>query len=288
MFLTYIDINILSIFTLKNFIQPTMRYIYIAFAALILASYTASAQDRALKFLGIPVDGYKSEMIARLQEKGYSYSIRNGKGILRGEFNGTDVKIHIVTNKNKVWRIYIEDENVMDDYQIKLRFNTLCEQFERNSRYTSLSDEQKIPMDEKISYEMGLNDKRYEAVYYQEPDDPDLMRYLDVLNSELEEVYSSNSYSLGVKLSPEKLAELLAPLSLYDAETFSKYDENFFSNLYSVGLDKQLPMMMGIVEDIMSIIRNRMVWFTINKSYGGYYISMYYDNGYNKASGEDL
>ena len=38
----------------------------------------------------------------------------------------------------------------------------------------------------------------------------------------------------------------------------------------------------------MSIYSNRMVWFTISKYYGGYYISMYYDNGYNKASGEDL
>lgn len=35
-------------------------------------------------------------------------------------------------------------------------------------------------------------------------------------------------------------------------------------------------------------IMNRPVWFTIAKSYGEYYIAMYYDNEYNKANGEDL
>ncbi len=35
-------------------------------------------------------------------------------------------------------------------------------------------------------------------------------------------------------------------------------------------------------------IMNRPVWFTIAKSYGEYYIVMYYDNKYNEANGEDL
>jgi hypothetical protein len=35
-------------------------------------------------------------------------------------------------------------------------------------------------------------------------------------------------------------------------------------------------------------LRNRLVWFTITKFYGEYYITMYYDNEFNRAHGEDL
>ena len=30
------------------------------------------------------------------------------------------------------------------------------------------------------------------------------------------------------------------------------------------------------------------VWFMISKNYGEYYITMFYDNEYNRANGEDL
>ena len=43
-------------------------------AALFTLTLLCNAQDRALKFLGIPVDGYKSEMIQKLRDKGYIYS----------------------------------------------------------------------------------------------------------------------------------------------------------------------------------------------------------------------
>lgn len=33
---------------------------------------------------------------------------------------------------------------------------------------------------------------------------------------------------------------------------------------------------------------NRLVWFMISEFYGKYHIIMYYENGYNKANGEDL
>ena len=79
-----------------------------------------------------------------------------------------DVELHIVTNKNKVWRIYVEDRYPRDGYQIKLRYNRLCEQFENNPRYTSfIAPDQTIPMEEDIFHEMRGNDKHYEACFYQ-------------------------------------------------------------------------------------------------------------------------
>lgn len=49
---------------------------------------------------------------------------------------------------------------------IKIRFNRLCEQFENNPKYipnTEPDKEQTIPDDEHLSYEMGVNNKRYAA-----------------------------------------------------------------------------------------------------------------------------
>lgn len=247
-----------------------------------------NAQDRALKFLGIPIDGYKSEMIQKLKAKGYTYSKTEGEDVLTGEFNGTDVNIFIGTNNNKVWRIYIADEDTRDEYQIKLRFNTLCEQFERNSRYTSFSEEQKIPMDEDISYEMNVNDKRYEAAYYQIPDEPNLMKNIEELSARFGNFNLGQQDSSVLEQQIEVITELFSALSTYDAETFSKYDMNFFAQFSSATEEERLAIAMTLMKDIMSILSNRMVWFTISEYYGSYYISMYYDNGYNKASGEDL
>ena len=41
-------------------------------------------------------------------------------------------------------------------------------------------------------------------------------------------------------------------------------------------------------ERLMDVCSNKPVWFIISKFYGKYYITMYYDNQYNMADGEDL
>lgn len=257
-------------------------------ATLLMVTSLCNAQDRALKFLGIPVDGYKSDMIQKLRNKGFTYLKSGGEDVLTGEFNGEDVRIYIVTNNNKVWRIYIADEDMRDEYQIKLRFNTLCEQFERNSKYTSFFEDQRIPMDENIPYEMNVNDKHYEAAYYQNPDDPDLMKGVMELYSRFQELNSGEKDSSFFEKQAEARARFISSLSTYDAKTFSKYDADFFAQLDTATGKEQLDAAMAFMNDIMSILSNRVVWFTINEYYGKYYISMFYDNEYNRASGEDL
>lgn len=42
---------------------------------------------------------------------------------------------------------------------------------------------------------------------------------------------------------------------------------------------------MKIAQELMY---NKLVWFRISELYGKYYISMFYDNEYNHADGEDL
>lgn len=257
-------------------------------AVLLSLTLSGNAQDKALKFLGIPVDGYKSEMIQKLRNKGYTYSKIGGDEVLTGEFNGTDVNIYIATNNNKVWRIYIADEDTRDEYQIKLRFNTLCDQFEQNSRYTSFADDQKIPMDEDISYEMNVNDKHYEAVFYQIPDDPNLISNIEGLSARFDLLGSGQLDSLEDAKQLEELDDFWEALNSYDSKTFSKYDTEFFAQLSTATEEEQLELFSTLMYDIISILTNRMVWFTINEYNGDYFISMYYDNMYNRASGEDL
>lgn len=133
--------------------------------ALILLSSTAFAQNNVTQFLGIPVDGTKTDMIQKLKAKGFIYDAVND--MLEGEFNGRDVMIVIVTDNNKVYRICIIDKNESSESQIKIRFNTLCHQFENNKKYLPVENNQTISESEDISYEITVHKKEYQAAFYQ-------------------------------------------------------------------------------------------------------------------------
>ena len=81
-----------------------MRRFFTVLLGLFL-SISLFAQGDVTKFLGIPVDGYKSEMRRKLEAKGFVWN--SLLECLEGEFNGTDVQVHIVTNNNKVYRIMV-------------------------------------------------------------------------------------------------------------------------------------------------------------------------------------
>lgn len=134
---------------------------------LLFVAVFASAQIEVTKFLGIPVDGNKQQMIQKIKEKGYLYNSNYDR--LEGEFNGRDVFIYVVTNNNKVYRILVEDAVYSSEGDIKIRFNTLLRQFENNNqKYFSMSTEDgELSESEDISYEMTVNNKRYEAAFIQ-------------------------------------------------------------------------------------------------------------------------
>lgn len=164
---------------------------------------SAYAQNDVTKFLGIPVDGTKSEMIRKLKEKGFVYDQTNDR--LTGEFNGTEVEIYVVTNNNKVYRIAVLDMESREETDIRIRFNKLCRQFENNSKYINLSfKDYTIAGDENISYEISVNKKRYEAVFYQKPtinsDDTDLDQYYNrcVWFMISKSKYNSNRYYINM------------------------------------------------------------------------------------------
>ena len=134
-----------------------------------MLSVAMYAQNEVTKFLGIPIDGTKADMIQKIKAKGFNYNAQ--EDCLEGIFNGEDVYISIQTNKGKVWRIAVTDKNDFDEGQIKIRFNNLCQQFDDNPKYYSLKGTQMLSDNDDISYEMTAHHKQFEAVYYQLPHD---------------------------------------------------------------------------------------------------------------------
>lgn len=214
---------------------------------LFIYSISLIARNDITKFLGIPIDGTKSEMIKKLKEKGFKVSIQD-RDALKGEFNGEDVKLYIVTDNNKVWRICVFDELTRDEEQIKIRYNKLCSQFENNEKYLAglLKDTTYIITDdEDISYNITVNKKKYNATYFQKID----QKVLEYYYPKLIEVKNKES---------EQLTE--EEISILYSDTIKMYEN----------------------------LSNKIVWFTIDEYGSGYRIFMYYDNLYNRSNGEDL
>jgi len=221
--------------------------IIVSFFLLLIFPLASYAQKDVTQFLDIPVDGYKPEMIEKLKSRGYTIN-RQSEDILDGEFNGTNVNIFIGTNNNKVWRIAILDEYPTDETNIKIRFNTLIQQFLNNNRYSTQADstisKYIIPKDEDMSYEMTVNNKRYEAVFHQKS-----VKYDSLTNVK------------DLLLAKDKLNE--------------KEQEK-------VG-----DLIVEIFKESMNSM-NKPVWFMIEEKYGKYRILMFYENEYNKANGSGL
>lgn len=222
------------------------RLLFIVLA--MIATITSFAQQKDVtSFLGIPVDGTISSMKQKLVSKGFVPKKVGTYEFLEGEFNGTDVHVHIGTNNNKVYRIMLADKNTVDEAQIKIRFNNLVSQFENNKRYIPL-DKYTLSDEEDISYEMTVHNKIYAAYYSQNPDFENIDTKVQIA---IKEKYSAEE----LKNPSETIKKDIADIT--DKITFDEFSM-------------------------------KPVWFRIVSYNGEYYISMYYDNEYNHANGEDL
>ncbi|MDE6453883.1 MAG: hypothetical protein K2L27_06740 [Muribaculaceae bacterium] len=217
----------------------------------LVAICAAYAQKDVTQFLGIPIDGPKSEMIRALHKKGFKYSAQDDK--MEGTFNGSDVVLEIADNKNKVCRIVVypatADKNITN---VRIQFNNLCRQFLKKGNYLPCSTDScmvpeyediAIPKNEDIRYEMRVNNKRYEAAFYQLP------AHIDSLSKEIEPM---------------------------EYVSFVKTDRA--GNKIDVWPTLKL----------MDLYSKRLVWFKIEEYRGHYFIAIFYDNEYNRADGEDL
>lgn len=227
------------------------RLLFIVLA--MIATITSFAQQKDVtSFLGIPVDGTKTEMKQKLIAKGFVPKKFGDEEFLEGEFNGCNVNVYIRTNNNKVYRIMVADNFTVDEAQIKIRFNNLVSQFENNKRYFPL-DKYTLSDEEDISYEMTVHNKNYDAYFYQVPDmeKADTLALQEKVRNELLSKYTE--------------AELKNP-----SEEITKEYQNT-----AIKIGTELMLM-------------KIVWFSICERDGEYYIKMFYDNEYNRSHGEDL
>lgn len=215
---------------LINLITTNMKKILTLIALLMLVG-TMQAQRQVTTFLGIPVDGTKAEMKRKLVAKGFTPKGYGDNEYLEGEFNGRDVLLGIVTNNNKVYRIAVADANSVDEANIRIRYNTLIQQFEANNKYETIHA---IPIDEDtdISYEMTVKNKTFEADFFQK----------------------------SRALTTDKNATDKTSSAVGTESTEQQAQDKF----------------------------KRLVWFRIMENFGKYGITIFYDNGYNEANGEDL
>lgn len=167
--------------------------VFVLFTTICATAQTNTKQEKDVTtFLGIPVDGTKNEMIQKLKNKGFTYDAKTDK--LKGEFNGRDVEISVVTNKGKVYRIVVDEANyTRDEVQIKIRFNNLCEQFKNNPKYTCYFD-YTIAEDEDFAYEMMINKKRYDATLIQIRKDFITDLSIKLANGEIKQGDTSTKY----------------------------------------------------------------------------------------------
>ena len=223
---------------------------------LIMCSTVFGQSEGTLKFLGIPVDGSKSEMVTALKSKGFRYD--SNSGFLVGDFNGRESHIGIVENHGKVYRVVVFDANTYDAGEIRIRFNNLIHQFENsNGKYYYIVQNEMIPEDEDISYEINVHDKQYSATFIYNP------------------LYGNDE--LRDKVINEAVEESKLLL-----EKKGITSEEFYSNK-----DNYIQVFSSIVDKIFQM-SNGSVWFQIFEYYGKYYIGIYYDNLINKPNGEDL
>ena len=86
-------------------------------------------------------------------------------------------------------------------------------------------------------------------------------------------------YSKNLNQTTSNIAEKLKEtvLSKYTQQELDNPTEEIQKDIYKMSLDYAIE-----------IVLKKPVWFIISEFAGGYYITMFYDNEYNRANGEDL
>ena len=235
--------------------------IIILLAALSLTAFAQDSSEGMLKFLGIPIDGPKTQLVEKIKAKGFRYN--SYKDCLTGQFNGRDVDVYVVDNHNKAYRVFVAFPYTTE-YDIRSDFNHLLAQFLRNDKYVPVDDYKMIDQKEDISYEMLVNNRRYSASFaFISPDvyTPEQRRLIGDLVKNHDTMSEDD-----IKRTQE----------LFTLSFNSELDPNASLNDYLSQLSR-----------IMSIFCGN-VWFSILNESTRYRIGLYYDNLLNMPQGEDL
>ncbi len=254
---------------------------------LALTSFLCFGQDGgALKFLGIPIDGTESKFVAQLKAKGFTYN--SVYESYKGQFNGKPVDVYIHTNHNLVDRVYVAFPYTNEE-GIRIEFNRLLGQFQENAKYMDLAMNSEIPADDDISYEISVNNKRYQASFSYFDPDRDPATFMDAILDKLSEFFTEEQQA--------KLKEYSKKLVDTPKEEHEELQAQLMAEMQEMGLgqtegsemdpEKALRFLATFMDGMRSLADGD-VWFMIHERYGRYQIGLYYDNLHNQAHGEDL
>ena len=144
--------------------------------------------EKALKFMGIPIDGSKDDMVAALMEKGFKQDW--GDEYLTGIFNGENVKVFISTNHGIVDRIRVVYPSTNDSNDTRVKFNTLLSKMNRNAKYVSVSPRPEIPAGESVGLISYGDSKHYDTAYFFLMPDADQAQWKGEFNAAYKKKYT--------------------------------------------------------------------------------------------------
>lgn len=246
-----------------------------------------SSNSGAIKFLGIPIDGTESQFVAKLKNKGFTYNSQYES--YKGQFNGKTVDVYIHTNHDIVDRVYVAFPYTSEE-NIRAEYNRLLKQFNENKKYMNLSLSDEIPEDDDISYEISVNNKRYQASFSYFDEDGDQLEFVyaiidgfsDFFTEEERNAMKDNikQYVSASEEGRDKIMEqVIAEMQKTEfAQTSGNTEED---------TEKAYRFLVTALDTIRSLADGD-VWFMIHNHYGQYRIGLYYDNLHNQANGEDL
>ena len=135
----------------------------ILLVTMVVFSLAVYSQRDATKFLGIPMDITKGEMIQKLEAFGFSY--RANSDYLRGWFNDEQVDVYIRSQNNRITEIRVVELKLRTQSDVLSRFDQLVSQFEKNDNYAFQWRKQNNVIIHSSGYSFNYKDKK--ATFYQ-------------------------------------------------------------------------------------------------------------------------
>lgn len=259
------------------------------FYIIVLSLFVISAYGQnsgALKFLGIPIDGPKAQFVAALKAKGFYYSSVSER--YKGQFNGKDVDVYVHTNHNLVDRVYVAFPSTTEE-GIRTEFNRLLEQFQNTGKYLAFAVNEMIPAEEDISYEITVNNKRYQASFCYFDPERDPVAFMSAFLDKFSEFFTEEQVTKLKEFAMRLVDVPVEQMDALQAEMLAEMQMMGYGQDENAGPDpeKALKFMIAFMDGASSLADGS-VWFMIHHHYGRYNIGLYYDNLHNQAHGEDL
>ena len=238
-----------------------MRKLIITLLLTVLcsAAFAQESNNGTLKFIGIPIDGPKEQLIEKIKAKGFRSSpYREG---LLGQFNGQTVEVEVLDNHGTAYCVCVAFPGT-SAYMVRTEYNALLEQFLCNDKYLPVKSYEKIPEDVDFSFGIAAFNEKYRPSFaYISPD-------------------------IFTKDEAKKLREAYAKLMTMPEE--ERNSEESLLLAFASDVNGWTPEEASAFTNKLPTIRDGGVCFTIIPDSGEYQIGLFYYNLKNAPRGEDL